>query len=181
MLGLGLGLGLGWGVGWGLGWGSDWGGVAWDGVRWGGVGSAQQSTANRGHKLIGELRGGCLDDFFAGVTGIVGDPHVNIEEGIRKEHVLMDKSGVSPARVTSNSVATLMPLSPTIPAALASERTRRHSACALAWLARLAFHAYVYKQIHIHTRMYIFIYLFSRQVLGLLVDVPPLLPLSKRL
>ena len=66
--------------------------MAWDGVRWVSVGSAQQSTANRGHKLIGELRGGCLDDFFAGVTGIVGDPHVNIEEGIRKEHVLNDSA-----------------------------------------------------------------------------------------
>ena len=54
--------------------------------------SAQQSTANRGCKFTDEFRGGCIDDFYAGVTGIVGDLHVNIKENIFKEHVLMKDS-----------------------------------------------------------------------------------------
>ena len=38
------------------------------------------------------IRWGCLDVVSAGLTGIVGDPHVDIKEGIRKEHVLVKDS-----------------------------------------------------------------------------------------
>ena len=44
------------------------------------------TSANRGSKFTGSMKGGDLEDFYSGVTGVVGEPHVNLEKGVRKEH-----------------------------------------------------------------------------------------------
>ena len=57
-----------------MGWDGGGGGVYWGWVGWGRVG-------------WGLMGWGWI--VCAGVTGIVGDPHVDIKEGICKEHVLV--------------------------------------------------------------------------------------------
>jgi hypothetical protein len=37
-------------------------------------------------KFSGELKGGTLDDFYEGVTGVCGEPDTDIEKGMREEH-----------------------------------------------------------------------------------------------
>jgi hypothetical protein len=48
------------------------------------VGKAQDAAG--GSKFSGELRGGTLDDFYDGVTGVCGPPDADIEKGMREEH-----------------------------------------------------------------------------------------------
>jgi hypothetical protein len=56
------------------------------------VGTAQHAAG--GGKFSGELKGGPLDDFFEGVTGVCGTPDAEIEKGMRKEHTERDDSHV---------------------------------------------------------------------------------------
>ena len=48
------------------------------------VGTAQDAAG--GSKFTGELRGGSLEDFYQGVTGVCGPPDADIEKGMREEH-----------------------------------------------------------------------------------------------
>jgi hypothetical protein len=48
------------------------------------VSTAQKNAG--GSKFGGELKGGPLDDFYKGVTGVCGEPDADIEEGMRREH-----------------------------------------------------------------------------------------------
>ena len=48
------------------------------------VGSAQQAV--EGGKFASELKGGTLEDFYQGVTGICGEPDADLEAGMRREH-----------------------------------------------------------------------------------------------
>ena len=47
------------------------------------VSTAQKNAG--GSKFGGELKGGPLDDFYKGVTGVCGEPDADIEEGMRRE------------------------------------------------------------------------------------------------
>jgi ankyrin repeat protein len=48
------------------------------------VGKAQDGAG--GSKFSGELKGGPLEDFYKGVTGVCGPPDADIEKGMREEH-----------------------------------------------------------------------------------------------
>jgi hypothetical protein len=48
------------------------------------VGKAQGAAG--GGKFTVELKGGPLDDFYKGVTGVCGEPDADIEKGMREEH-----------------------------------------------------------------------------------------------
>jgi hypothetical protein len=48
------------------------------------VGKAQGAAG--GGKFTLELKGGLLDDFYKGVTGVCGEPDADIEKGMREEH-----------------------------------------------------------------------------------------------
>ena len=61
---------------------------------------AVEQSGERGHKFTGELRGGSLEDFFGGVTGLVGQPNDDLGEGMRKEH--MEKQDSNQPFTTSN-------------------------------------------------------------------------------
>ena len=49
------------------------------------VTSAQHAAAGGG-KFTSELKGGTLADFYAGVTGLCGEPDADLEAGMRREH-----------------------------------------------------------------------------------------------
>jgi len=57
------------------------------------VGSAQQAA--EGGKFASELRGGTLEDFHEGVTGICGEPDADLEAGMRREHTECADSDVA--------------------------------------------------------------------------------------
>lgn len=63
--------------------------------------------ANRGSKFTGKLSGGMLDEFYKGVTGIVGEPHVNLKDGVFKEHI--EKSDAETPFTTQNYGITTCP------------------------------------------------------------------------
>ena len=44
------------------------------------------SGTARSAKFSGEFCGGKIDEFYDGVTKTVGEPYVNIDEGVRREH-----------------------------------------------------------------------------------------------
>jgi hypothetical protein len=48
------------------------------------VAAAEQAA--QGSKFNAELKGGTLDDFYKGVTGICGPPSADIEKGMEEEH-----------------------------------------------------------------------------------------------
>jgi hypothetical protein len=54
------------------------------------VGTAQNSAG--GGKFTGELKGGPLEDFYEGVTGVCGTPDADIEKGMREEHTQREDS-----------------------------------------------------------------------------------------
>ena len=47
---------------------------------------------NAGSKFSAELRGGDLDLYYGGVTGIVGEPRDDITKGVELEHMRMPDS-----------------------------------------------------------------------------------------
>ena len=56
------------------------------------VGKAQDGAG--GSKFSGELKGGPLDDFYKGVTGVCGEPDADIEKGMREEHTERNDSNL---------------------------------------------------------------------------------------
>ena len=70
------------------------------------VTSAQHAAADGG-KFTSELKGGTLADFYAGVTGLCGEPDADLEAGMRREHTECDDSDV--AFSTSNYGITTTP------------------------------------------------------------------------
>jgi len=56
------------------------------------VGKAQECAG--GSKFSGELKGGPLDTFYEGVTGVCGEPDADIEKGMREEHTMLPGSDV---------------------------------------------------------------------------------------
>ena len=70
------------------------------------VTSAQHAAAEGG-KFTSELKGGTLADFYAGVTGLCGEPDADLEAGMRREHTECDDSDV--AFSTSNYGITTTP------------------------------------------------------------------------
>ena len=70
------------------------------------VTSAQHAAADGG-KFTSELKGGTLEDFYAGVTGLCGEPDADLEAGMRREHTECDDSDV--AFSTSNYGITTTP------------------------------------------------------------------------
>ena len=56
------------------------------------VGTAQHAAG--GGKFTGELKGGPLQDFYEGVTGVCGTPDADIEKGMREEHTEREDSQV---------------------------------------------------------------------------------------
>ena len=58
------------------------------------VTSAQHAAAGGG-KFTSELQGGTLADFYAGVTGLCGEPDADLEAGMRREHTECDDSDVA--------------------------------------------------------------------------------------
>ena len=54
------------------------------------VAAAEQAA--QGSKFNAELKGGTLDDFYKGVTGICGPPSADIEKGMEEEHTQRDDS-----------------------------------------------------------------------------------------
>jgi len=56
------------------------------------VGKAQDAAG--GGKFTGELKGGPLDAFYEGVTGLCGPPDADIEKGMREEHTMLPGSDV---------------------------------------------------------------------------------------
>ncbi len=56
------------------------------------VGKAQDGAG--GSKFSGELKGGPLDDFYEGVTGVCGEPDADIEKGMREEHTMLPGSDI---------------------------------------------------------------------------------------
>ena len=56
------------------------------------VAAAEQAA--QGSKFNAELKGGTLDDFYQGVTGICGPPSADIEKGMEEEHTQRDDSRV---------------------------------------------------------------------------------------
>jgi len=57
------------------------------------VGKAQDG-AGGGSKFSGERKGGPLDDFYKGVSGVCGEPDTDIEKGMREEHTERNDSHV---------------------------------------------------------------------------------------
>ena len=57
------------------------------------VTSAQHAA--EGGKFASELKGGTIEDFYEGVTGICGEPDADIEAGMRREHTECDDSDVA--------------------------------------------------------------------------------------
>ena len=57
------------------------------------VTSAQHAA--EGVKFASELKGGTIEDFYAGVTGLCGEPDADIEAGMRREHTECDDSDVA--------------------------------------------------------------------------------------
>ena len=43
--------------------------------------AATTSDGAGGSKFSGELKGGTLDDFYEGVTGVCGEPDADVEKG----------------------------------------------------------------------------------------------------
>ena len=56
------------------------------------VAAAEQAA--QGSKFNAELKGGTLDDFYEGVTGICGPPSADIEKGMEEEHTQRPDSHV---------------------------------------------------------------------------------------
>jgi hypothetical protein len=56
------------------------------------VGKAQDGAG--GSKFTGELRGGTLENFNEGATGVCGEPDADIEKGMLEEHTLLPGSDV---------------------------------------------------------------------------------------
>jgi hypothetical protein len=56
------------------------------------VGKAHEGAG--GGKFTGELRGGTLENFYEGVTGVCGEPDADLEEGMRREHTECPDSNV---------------------------------------------------------------------------------------
>ena len=54
--------------------------------------AAQSQSGGGGGKMGGLLQGGTIEEFYKGVTGITGEPHPDLEEGVRKEHCDMPDS-----------------------------------------------------------------------------------------
>ena len=40
----------------------------------------------KGNKFLAELKGVGIDVFYIGVTGVGGEPHVDLREGVSKDH-----------------------------------------------------------------------------------------------
>ena len=57
------------------------------------VDSAQHAA--EGGKFASELKGGSLEDFYAGVTGLCGEPDADLEAGKRREHTECADSDVA--------------------------------------------------------------------------------------
>ena len=49
--------------------------------------SRKEREAAGGNKFTTELKGGSVDTFLGGVTGLVGEPHPDIERGMAEEHL----------------------------------------------------------------------------------------------
>ena len=49
--------------------------------------ATKEKAENKGSKFAGKLCGGSLDDFYGGVTGLVGEPRTDLAEGTLKEHL----------------------------------------------------------------------------------------------
>jgi hypothetical protein len=56
--------------------------------------SARPRTRRAKGKFTGELKGGPLDDFYKGVTGVCGELDADIEKGKREEHTMLPGSDV---------------------------------------------------------------------------------------
>ena len=69
------------------------------------VGTAQHAA--EGGKFASELKGGTLQDFYQGVTGLCGEPDTDLEAGMRREHTECTDSDV--AFSTSNYGITTTP------------------------------------------------------------------------
>lgn len=55
---------------------------------------ADPSSSSRGNKFRGDFQGGPIEEFYAGVTGVIGEPNIDIKAGVRKEHAEMADSEV---------------------------------------------------------------------------------------
>jgi hypothetical protein len=62
--------------------------------------AAKEHQAAGGNKYTAELKGGTVETFLGGVTGLVGEPHPDIERGIAEEHLLKPDSS---RRLTSSN------------------------------------------------------------------------------
>ena len=72
--------------------------------------AASRQSRQAQHKLNNELRGGDLDQFYQGVTSIVGEPPADLERGVKEEHC--DPKSEDPTKnfTTSNDAHALLPL-----------------------------------------------------------------------
>jgi ankyrin repeat protein len=69
--------------------------------------AVKKREAPGGNKFTAELRGGSVETFLGGVTGLVGEPHPDIERGMAEEH--LDKPDSHTGFTASNYPTTSTP------------------------------------------------------------------------
>jgi hypothetical protein len=69
--------------------------------------AVKKCDAAGGNKFTAELRGGTVETFLGGVTGLVGEPHPEIERGMAEEH--LDKPDSHTGFTASNYPTTSTP------------------------------------------------------------------------
>jgi hypothetical protein len=69
--------------------------------------AVKKSGAAGGNKFTAQLKGGTVETFLGGVTGLVGEPHYDVERGMAEEH--MDKPDSHTGFTASNYPTTSTP------------------------------------------------------------------------